>query len=263
METAGHRLILLPNVSYPGKLPIPHGEYIYDLSDASLLQNPNVVNVIRQCAYVTVATKEMEDLVKPFANKVQYLPSTIHAEWLKWAAKPQPPDRPTIACIGNFAWELITEPLLAAMKEFPQVCVVTSDAQLFERLPEKRRWFYNVDVQFYSQVMRRCFLGIVPGEHRHLDPGIIYEYGLFGIPVIAGPAWRQEVSDGDSGFIASSPEQFVSRFRKIMADDHRVSGMGSAAFAVARKHTAVRLADDWLRAIQKLCPTGISTTTLK
>ncbi len=165
--------------------------------------------------------------------------------------------------VGSYNWALVLDALLAALKEFPDVLVVTTSEELFAQLPEKRRAFVQPDVHFYPKILRSCYLGIFPGERRELDPGPIREFGLLGIPVIAGPAFGEEVKHGVTGLLVHDRDAFLKSFRLLTNDDRVRSRMGNEAQASARSFTAVRGADSWLRSVGKACPTSLPPQTIR
>jgi hypothetical protein len=219
------------------------------------------VNLIQQCQSVMVPTKTLATLVKPFCSHVVVEPSTVHADWFFGQAQKRP-NFPVVACVGNFDWSIILPTLLEALKEHQQVMVATTNIQLYNDLPEKRRMFVGGDVTLYARLMRTVYLALMPGERRDIDPGPIHEFGLFGVPSIVGPAWAEDVRHGVNGLVAGSPQSFRRAFDLLTTKDAVRGRLGSAAVVAAREHTAVRRADRWYSAVAKLCPSAAVSTTL-
>lgn len=262
IETGNYQLIFLPNWVYGGKLPKAQGEYVYDLTDARLLDNEDAVNVIKQCHHITVPTKTLAALAKPFCTSVHVLPSLIHAEW--FYSTPQPrPDVPIVACVGNFPWSTILDPLTEALKEHSDVRVVSDDEEFCKQLPAKRWAYVAADPQWYPKMVRSAYLALFPGERREMDPGPIKEFALWSVPAIAGSAWSEEVKHGETGIIADKKDGFLKAFRLLTDNDRVRVKLGSAAREAARTSTVVRGADTWARSVAKFCPTSVSSQTLK
>lgn len=270
LETANYNLIFLPDWAWEGKLPKAQGEYVYDLSNAELLREQAVINIIQQCQHVTVPTSTIGKLVKPFCNHVVETPSLVASEVFFAQAQKRPPF-PIVACLGDFEWSLIQAPLLEALQEFSDVHVVTTNPTLYAALPEKRRAFVSLEISMYPKYLRSCYLALFPGERRTVDPGMIHEFGLFGVPSIVGPAFAEDIqphtgnhtAGPKTGMVADSPESFLAAFRKLTADDGYRARLANAARTSAREHTAVRGADAWLHTVAKFCPTVTQSPILR
>jgi hypothetical protein len=262
METANYNVILLPNWAVEVSLPRAQGSYVYDLSDAALLSDSRVQFTLGQCQAVIVPTETMATLVKPYCSRVAVIPSMVHSEWLL-SAKVKRPPVPMIACLGNYPWDQLSEPVAEILAEEPQVRIVTNHPDFFRSLPAKQRLFVENSADAYPYVVRGSFLALFPGERRETDPGPIAEFNLYGVPVIAGSAWSTEVEHNSTGMIARSPQQWADYTLRLIRDDVLRRRLGNSAQDSARKHSAVRCADSWLASVQKLCPSSVALTTLR
>jgi hypothetical protein len=262
IEVANYHIIILPNWAIDVSLPRAQGAYIYDLSDAALINDERVQFTLSQCQAVMVPTDTMATLVKPYCSRVGVVPSMVHADWF-YSAQVKRPQVPMIACLGNYAWDQVGDALLDILKAEPEVKVVTNHPDFFRTLPVKQRLFIENSADAYPYVVRGSFLALFPGERREIDPGAIAEFNLYGAPVIAGPAWSAEVEHNVTGLVARSPQQWADHLLRLMADETLRRRLGNAAQASARAKTAVRMADSWLSSVSKLCPSSVVLPTLR
>jgi glycosyltransferase involved in cell wall biosynthesis len=101
-------------------------------------------------------------------------------------------------------------------------------------------------------------IGIAP-----LRPGVFsdaksaikaIEYGALGIPIVASAVtpYNDYVIDGVTGWLVSTPQQWVQRLRDLVNDDAMREEMGRKAREVASQHTIQTGYSDWESAYESI-----------
>lgn len=145
--------------------------------------------------------------------------------------------------------------IVRVLREFPHVRLsIGGDVevyQLFDSLPEARRFFYPIlQPEDYLHALRQIDVLLIPLRstpyHRSLSDQRLLEAGGRGIPWVASPL-PAVVSWGVGGLIANSLDEWHTYIRQLVLDsDLRVS-LGNAGKNQAELRTTRFQAKSWLQ----------------
>lgn len=265
LKQAQYDLVLLPNYLSLEALPPIAGQYVYDLTDAALLTHDACVQTLSQCSGVLCATDAIAKRVKAFNPRVVVAPSSTHSEWL-FAVPAGTSALPLLACLGLFDFAPYVAALRQVLQQVPQLRILTDSTTLLNELPSGRIEGVAPDINSYPGIIRAADVAFAPGLERLTDPGMLYDYQLAGIPIVAGPAWAAEITDRRgqrAGRVAHSPEAVTAQLTLLLTRPSVRSQLGARAQANGRAHSATLQADAWLTRVRKLCPTARALATLR
>lgn len=247
METANYQALLLPNWRATGTLPVAQGQYIYDLSDPAVLEDPAGRNILAQCSGALCASHGLAQRASAYVRRTVVSPSLINSAWL-YSATPLRPEFQVIGCFGRFAWSEILPVLEAVLKQIP-ARVVSDQEEVLDALPAHRVIRAEDIPDRYAVYMRSIGVILGPGRTPLADIGILREAALGGAVPIVGPGYAQE------GLLAASPDAWRKHLTSVLTDDGVRRTMSQTYQTYARKWTAARRAEAWLRDVGKVCPT--------
>lgn len=116
--------------------------------------------------------------------------------------------------------------------------VVADEPLTFDGVPvEFTKWAWDVEVP----TMHRCQIALVPVKRDSWSPWKFY-YKLIqcmsmGIPVVASPIGSnlEIINDGETGFLAETPDDWYHRLRRLAEDPELRRTMGAAARRVVEE----------------------------
>jgi glycosyltransferase involved in cell wall biosynthesis len=113
---------------------------------------------------------------------------------------------------------------------------------------EVRGWRHYRSRDDEARDLREIDIGIMPLPDEPFAAGKcalkIIQYMASGIPVVASPvgANAEVVADGDTGYLAGTPQEWEARLAELIEDPERRAAMGRAGRARAEAHYSVRSA---------------------
>lgn len=250
---------------------IRHGRAVlYDLCDLSLLQDERVRQALRICQLVTVkseyAQREVRYVVGTQA-RVAVLPSTLDPQYFVQARRLPPPlavskDALVIGCFGSeHDWSMVRKPLAALCQKSGRV-IVLADAFAGEALKEEKRirlFVVECTPDVYPQLLLQCDMGVCPvdassGGDSAYDPISLLEWGILCKPVVAS---LTSTTASLPALHATSEEIWLERFKEILFTKKPVEQV-HALFEAANRRRATKVADQYLRTIEKMLPLSVS-----
>lgn len=162
---------------------------------------------------------------------------------------PRPPDRFRVGWIGSPVTETYLHEVAAALRQLFQredgelVAIGVRPDFALEGVPVRRvEWSGATEVQ----ELRSCSVGIMPLPDDPWSNGKcgfkLIQYMGAHLPVVASPvgANRQIVLDGQTGFLASTAEEWVRALETLHADPSLRRRMGEAGRQRALQHYSVQ-----------------------
>jgi len=214
-----------------------HTNFLYDLSDLDLLQKSTVRDTMRLCRYVTVPNMYMQHEVEVAlpGTHVAITPSCMDIPYFMTGNTSPRASSPCIGCVGPYDWHLVKDALYEVKMHSPKT-VFLGDAGAQEVLGECITRV-NLTVESYPHFLHSCLFGLAPIERaRGQELLWVHEYGLLCKPVIQR---RGNV---------------LAEMRQLLFDSSYRSECGQLAHKEAKQHSAVLLADQYLKVYRKLLP---------
>lgn len=136
----------------------------------------------------------------------------------------------------------------------------------FLGIPKDQRVVYDeapfLDV---ADITATFDIGLVPLEYNNFNEAKSHlkgmEYAACGIPCIATPteSYRNWVTDGENGFLARRPRDWLRHLETLVSDDALRRRMGRAARAKASDHTIQKRVGEWERYFTSVAPSTALT----
>jgi glycosyltransferase involved in cell wall biosynthesis len=253
--------------------------YIYDFDDAvyleeRLLTRGKTSALISGASAVIAGSSELARYARTFNRSISIIPTVVDLARFPEPEAPRSQARPlTIGWMGAPATthylQSIAAPLrrLTASRAIRFVTVGASPLALPGVRIEQRPWALETEIE----ELMGFDVGIMPLTDDEWSRGKcgykLVQYMAAGIPSVASPvgANREIVDDGVTGFLADTPEQWVSAFERLADDRELRARMGAAARARCEAHFSLgRTAPELVRVFAEAAgsvatPSGIVT----
>lgn len=251
LETRDDSIAILPDWSTTIPLASKDGLLVYDLSDASLLDQDGVRAVMGQCQLTLVPNEATAALARAFCPKVLVAPSMIFSDWLL-AQRVYAPERPVVLLGGKEAACLkLVDVLRKYLKSHANIRLLTEYESVGKALqmsrPDQVLLVEYEPVQ-YPIFLRSAFLTVFAGEETTLDAGPAYESAFLRTSCIVGPGY---VTATDVAHIASSPQKLETLLNKLTDDERYRTTTVTQHHEAAKQATAVRHVDSWQQMLEK------------
>ena len=250
--------------------------FILDFDDAWFLryeQSPSTLirrmlggkfaRLVRFAALTITGNEALRDwAVNAGAGNVLHLPTVVDLDHYPVAPEPSGPF--TVGWIGTPVTApylaRLAEPLRHLASEAPLELLVIGAPDL--AIPGIRCRFEPWSESTEAALIGACHVGVMPLSDDDWSRGKsgykLIQYMASGRPAVASPvgANRTIVADGETGFLAASPEEWCDRLRRLRDDQTLREAMGRAARARASASyslqvTAPRLVAALLRIIER------------
>jgi hypothetical protein len=238
------------------------GAVIYDVSDASLLEDPRVIRALGMAHGALAPNAATAALVRAYCPQVVVAPSHVHFEWLRGTPATKPP-APLVILLsrGRQSWAELVEPLkdnpddvpplVRWLKACPEIRLVSDDMPMLDALEARvgkgRVYYAPFDSGSWPHLLRCCFLLIAPGRDETTDPIPLFEAAMLGVPTVCGEGYAV----GELAMTVRSRSAWAEQLTRMTQDDRRRRLFAEHALEIAREATAVRGADGWLRRVEK------------
>jgi glycosyltransferase involved in cell wall biosynthesis len=222
---------------------------VYDFDDAIYLGQANTMNpwaawlrdsgkteaLCRLARHVTVGNDILAAYARPRASAVTVLPTTIDTEAYVVRGRP-PHSRPVLGWSGS----VTTLPYLAAMRDTLlrlrqrldfELRVIGGELEVPGLDVRCRPWRAETEVED----LQALDVGIMPLPDDPWTRGKCglkaLQYMALGIPAVVSPVGvnAEIVRDGENGFLASTPEEWVARAAMLLTNAELRRRLGSAA----------------------------------
>ena len=250
--------------------------YVFDFDDAiwvrylspansylSYLRFPSkTAALIRGARHVLAGNPYLEEYARRHNDAVSVVPTTIDTD--KYRMHDRVPSRPVVGWTGSYSTERYLEIVRPALErlwrrlDFRLVVIGGGAFQADGVEVEHRRWRSETEVQDLLDVD----VGLMPLEDAEWERGKCglkaLQYMALGIPVLVSPVGVNVdiVSDGESGFLARTPEDWEHGLERLLTDQELRRRMGRAGRQmVERSYSATahapRVAEIFRRAADK------------
>jgi glycosyltransferase involved in cell wall biosynthesis len=228
---------------------------VYDFDDAVYARPAGTDGLGRglRCRAVLAGNEVLADYARGHSDRVQVLPTVVDTD-----AYPVRPVRRSgrlcIGWIGAPANVVYLEPLRPVFAELSR----RHDVRLLLRGPdafacpgtrvELRGWRTYASRSEEADDLRDIDVGIMPLPEQAFAAGKCalkaIQYMASGIPVVASPvgANREVVVDGETGYLASTPEAWLARLSELLSDPELRATLGRAGRARAEQRYSIRSA---------------------
>lgn len=215
---------------------------IFDMDDAVMLHElehhqplsgKNLIKFIRtvnHCAAVVAGNRFLAGFAEPNCKRVYELPTPIDTQRYMVKDYSGTSDKVIIGWVGvrgNLHYLKRLEPVFRRLcSEFPEVSlkIVSNDFIDMEGVPIiKEKWTLDGEIE----ALRTFDIGVMPLDDTLWARGKcgykILQYMGVGVPAVASPVGinSEFIRHGESGFLASSPENWYGVLRMLVAD-HRM-----------------------------------------
>jgi glycosyltransferase involved in cell wall biosynthesis len=200
---------------------------------------------LRRAEMVTVSTPYLAELYAPFNSNIVVLPNFVKAELLDMTRKRR--DRVTVGWQGGVSHLVdlcaVQDPLREVLDAHPDVdmhWIGTDYAPLVRRSCRFTPW--SDDVGHYYRAVD-FDIAIAPLADVPFNKAKSYLKALdaaaLGIPIVAQDMepYRDFVRDGETGYLVSTHEQWVTRLTELIHDEAAREEMGAKAKQVAAGYT--------------------------
>lgn len=251
MTTRDDTVTILPDWSTTHPLPSHEGLLVYDLSDASLLDEDGVRAVIGQCQLTLVPNEATAALARAFSTRVVVAPSMVYSDWLL-SQRVVTPDQPVVLLVGKEPSCLKLVPVLQSyLKKHPNIRLVTdheSVATGLKSLKPGQVLLAEYEPVQYPIFLRSAFLTLFAGEELTLDSIPVYEAAFMRTAAIAGAGFADAA---DATHIATSPQRWESLLTRLTDDDRYRAQSVNEHHEAAKRSTAVRNVDAWRQVLER------------
>ena len=205
--------------------------------------------LIRHADGVIVANDFLYEKVKPLNDRILLLPTVIQLENYQEPAPPKP-ERFTIGWIGTPVTyrylEAFAEMLQQASKEIDFDLKVIAAKHLVP-ISGVRMHFVDWSTENEIQELKSCHIGIMPLTDDAFSQGKsafkLIQYLGAGLPAVASPIGENsKVITAETGFLASSPEEWIAALRQLAHDRTLRRKMGDAARIRAYEYSQTKYA---------------------
>ena len=238
-----------------------------ETSNSPFATDPRSVESVRYCLrraeMVTVSTPYLAELYAPFNSNIVVLQNCVKAELLDMGRKRR--DRVTVGWQGGTSHLVdlcaVQDPLREVLDAHPEAdmhWIGTDYSPLVRRRCRFTPWSDDVG-DYYKAV--DFDIAIAPLADVPFNQAKSYLKALdaaaMGIPVVAQDMepYREFVRDGETGYLVSTPEQWVSRLTELINDEAARTEMGVKARDVARGYTMQGNWQRWEQSYEK-CARG-------
>jgi len=229
-----------------------------------LLRNPaRVADVVRLSAHVIAGNTYLADYARQFNSRVTVVPTTIDTDCYRvrtWSDGRRPV---TIGWIGSWnttesvrLLDSVFRELHARGHEFllKLVGAKNLDTLDFGPVPTVRR-LWNVADEMAE--LQSFDIGIMPLKDTPWDRGKcgfkILQYMAVGVPAVASPVGASEeiIVDGENGYLASSPEDWIDKLALLIEDQDLRRQVGARGRTTVEERYSVQVvAPELLRVLQ-------------
>lgn len=224
----------------------------------------NLHSYFRESTLLTVTTNFLGEQYSRFNPNVRVIPNYL--DWGMWEnVTPQyevERDRIRVGWMGSLTWRKgdlsvlrgLLGPFLRRHPEVDFVAAGDDDERVhdFLEVPEDQRITYGRagfhDLPKITAVMD---IGLIPLEMNNFNEAKSdlkgKEYAACGVPCIASPteSYRGWVDEGENGFLARKPRQWLSHLEALVSDDSLRRTMGKCARDKALRHTIQEHVGEW------------------
>jgi glycosyltransferase involved in cell wall biosynthesis len=148
------------------------------------------------------------------------------------------------------------------MHENDNLGLITVGARVFKTMDNRKKlrkrlhhyeWMSHWDYPGFTMTFD---IGLAPAEDtdffRAKSQLRFYEYGAVGIPVLGHPVTYDEIDEGVTGFVPSSPSEWYDRLSLLIRDHDRRLSMGSHAHSYVWENCGIgNRIQDWQKAIDE------------
>ncbi len=246
IETADrYDLVLLENQAFPyepgaldDRLLELNPKTILEFDDAiylTFLHDRKLRSLLKKVRRVIVGNRYLAEFARHFSEKVTIVPTVIDTD--AYPAQPKPRDRRiVIGWIGlpiNLPnLDIVAQALAKLAEEFPiELRVISSTPHVFPHVPCS---FVPWTEQGEIHALHDFDIGIMPLPDNEWSRGKcgakVLQYMAAGRPAVATPVGVNAdiIRDGETGFWASTPNDWYRSLRRLVADAELATKMGSA-----------------------------------
>ena len=246
VETASdYDLVLLENQVFPyeqggldKRLLELNPKTILEFDDAiylTFLHDRKLRSLLKQVRRVIVGNRYLAEFARHFSEKVSIVPTVIDTD--KYPAHPKPREKRTvIGWIGlpvNLPnLDIVGQALSKLAEEFPiELRVVSSIPHVLPHVPCS---FVPWSLEGESRSLHDFDIGIMPLPDNEWSRGKcgakLLQYMAAGRPTVGTPVGVNAdiIRDGETGFWATTPNDWYRALRKLVADPEQAAAMGRA-----------------------------------
>lgn len=227
---------------------------IFDFDDAIHLvgnNGPKIQSIVSLSAWVTPGNAYLAEFASRYNKNVTIIPTVVDTKYYKPATQRQPgPVRigwsgstQTLGLYLPLIKPVITE--LAKEEEFEFIVIANQGAQI--DWPAVRLRFIPWNPQTESSDLQQIDVGLMPLPDNPFEKGKcglkLLQYGAHGCPAISSPVGvnREIIINGETGFLASTAEEWESGLRQLIRDQALRERMGRAARERVEDHYSVKI----------------------
>lgn len=236
--------------------------FVYDLSDPSLLENPQVRRTMNLCRVVTVPNEHLATEARGVVStsgmppRVTITPSVVDVPYFV-SARRLPylvPDKTTIGCYGNHDWEIV-RPVITALREKHRHLAFLGDDYAHAILGDLVT-HVRCDIDTYPRLVNSCSFGLCPYATTDGRETIwAHDYGILYKPVIASID-SQYARSGKIGELVTSklPERWCDAAEKWLLRPEVRARAAKEAFEEANLHRSRMQVEPYLKVMSRLLP---------
>jgi len=221
---------------------------IYDFDDAIWLPNTSVQNrwvawlkwhgkvkwICKWAYKVSCGNAYLADYARRYNPRVEVLPTVVDTENTHYPRPKVPSASVRIGWTGSHSTLPYLRPLLPLLQqleeEFDLEIIVIADQQpdFYLRSLKYIPWSKETEIEDLSQID----IGLMPLPNDQWAKGKCgfkaIQYQAIGIPAVASPVGvnPEVILDGETGFLADTPEQWLNALRTLVQDEALRQAMG-------------------------------------
>lgn len=218
----------------------------------------NYKKFLGEASAISVTTPVLMEAYKPYAKKIFVFPNAVDMKlWDCGQTIQHDPSKVRILWQGGAShyedfWEL--EGVIPAITEkYPQVqwVMMGADWEFFWKDVPRDRYEYidwvHIEGYAYRLKLAGADIGIAPlrdtSFNRCKSSIKYYEQAAMGIPTVASniSPYKDDIRDGKSGYLASTPEEWMEKLSRLIEDPILRASMGGEAKKYVERERTVEV----------------------
>jgi len=210
---------------------------------------------------IVVANAFLRKAIGPWQRHMLQLPTAVGLNQYPFCSEEEKYPRFTVVWIGNpFTYRYIkshADALRAMAKAVPEMELLIVATGKLPPIPGVPMRFVDWNDDAAPELLARAHVGIMPLDDDPFSQGKsafkLIQYTAAGIPSIASPVGENSkvIRDGETGFLARTPDEWAEALRVIAADPNLRIRMGEIAHDCAGEYDIAAAAPQLIRFLRE------------